>query len=175
MSRTIGEIMASLRSKYLYTSPSPVRSRCCGSAITRHFSGSGDHLDLGRHRLRFFETPHVHHWDSMMVVEETTRSLFPADLFLQPGDQPPIVSESLADGMCNVYRKVGIFAHEAPVRQAVSRIDALDLKWIHPMHGGSLTRDAARPCITALREKEYAYEGMVLGRPLPFDADVAVR
>ena len=26
----------------------------------------GDVLDLGRHRLRFLETPHVHHWDSMM-------------------------------------------------------------------------------------------------------------
>jgi flavorubredoxin len=28
----------------------------------------GDIIDLGRHRLRFWETPHVHHWDSMMVV-----------------------------------------------------------------------------------------------------------
>ena len=135
----------------------------------------GDRLDLGRHRLRFLETPHVHHWDSMMVVEETTKSLFPADLFLQPGDQPPVVTENLADGMCNVYRKVGIFAHESPVRQAVSRIAALDLDWIHPMHGGSLTREAARPYITALGENEYAYAGMVLGRRLEFDANVAVR
>jgi len=53
----------------------------------------GDVLDLGRHRLRFWETPHVHHWDSMMVVEESTKSLFPSDLFLQPGDQPPVVTE----------------------------------------------------------------------------------
>lgn len=37
----------------------------------------GDSIDLGRHRLRFLETPHVHHWDSMMVFEETTGSLFP--------------------------------------------------------------------------------------------------
>jgi hypothetical protein len=35
----------------------------------------GDVLDLGQHRLRFWETPHVHHWDSMMVVEDTTSSL----------------------------------------------------------------------------------------------------
>src|SRR5262245_55237352 len=135
----------------------------------------GERLDLGRHRLRFLETPHVHHWDSMMVVEETTKSLFPADLFLQPGDQPPVVTENLADGMCNVYRKVGIFAHESPVRQAVSRIETVDLDWIHPMHGGSLTRDAACPYIAALHEKEYAYQGMVLGRRLEFDDTVAVR
>ncbi len=52
----------------------------------------GQALDLGKHRLRFLETPHVHHWDSMMVVEESTNSLFPSDLYLQPGDQPPITS-----------------------------------------------------------------------------------
>ena len=32
----------------------------------------GEKLELGRHTLRFLETPHVHHWDSMMVFEETT-------------------------------------------------------------------------------------------------------
>ena len=32
----------------------------------------GDTLDLGAHRLRFLETPHVHHWDSLMCFEEVT-------------------------------------------------------------------------------------------------------
>ena len=68
----------------------------------------GQTLDLGRHTLRFLETPHVHHWDSMMVFEETTQSLFPADLYLQPGDQPPLVSENLSEAMLEVYRAVGM-------------------------------------------------------------------
>ncbi len=89
----------------------------------------GETLDLGRHKLRFLETPHVHHWDSMMVVEETTKSLFPADLFLQPGDQPPVVRENVSDGMVQVYRDVGIFAHEDPVRQVVHRIEKIDPDW----------------------------------------------
>ena len=33
-------------------------------------------LKTGRRHLRFIMTPHVHHWDSMMVFEETTKSLF---------------------------------------------------------------------------------------------------
>ena len=37
----------------------------------------GDVIELGEHRLRFIETPHVHHWDSMMVFEETTRASSP--------------------------------------------------------------------------------------------------
>jgi flavorubredoxin len=27
----------------------------------------GEVIDLGEHKLRFLETPHVHHWDSMML------------------------------------------------------------------------------------------------------------
>src|SRR5438105_900969 len=124
----------------------------------------GDTLELGRHRLRFLETPHVHHWDSMMIVEETTGSLFPADLFLQPGDQPPVVTENLGDAMCEVYRTVGIFAHEDPVREVVDRLEPLDLEWVHAMHGGSLTREALPYYVGALREQEFAYRGLLLGR-----------
>jgi flavorubredoxin len=129
----------------------------------------GETLDLGRHKLRFLETPHVHHWDSMMVVEETTRSLFPADLFLQPGDQPPVVTENLGDAMCAVYRAVGIFAHESPVRQVVDRIEAIDPDWIHAMHGGTLKGEVLPQYVRALREQDFAYEGKLLGRELPVE------
>jgi flavorubredoxin len=128
---------------------------------------------LGRHTLRFLETPHVHHWDSMMVVEESTRSLFPSDLFLQPGDQPPVVTENLSEAMCAVYRAIGIFAHEEPVRQVVDRIEALDPHWIHAMHGGTLTREAVPAYTKALREQEFGYEGKLLGRELPAPAPAA--
>jgi flavorubredoxin len=133
----------------------------------------GETLVLGRHTLRFLETPHVHHWDSMMVVEESTRSLFPSDLFLQPGEQPPVVTENLSEAMCAVYRAIGIFAHEEPVRQVVDRIEALDPHWIHAMHGGTLTREAVPAYTKALREQEFGYEGKLLGRELPAPAPAA--
>jgi len=126
----------------------------------------GDVIDLGRHKLRFLETPHVHHWDSMMLFDETTRSLFPSDLFIQPGDQPPVVTESLGPAMCGFYREMGIFAHEAPVRAVVSRIEQLDPSWIHGMHGGSLGRETIPDFVRALREEPFAFQGKVLGREL---------
>jgi flavorubredoxin len=140
-----------------------------GFGVTERVRGfqDGETLELGKHTLRFLETPHVHHWDSMMVVEEKTRSLFPADLFLQPGDQPPVVRDNLGDAMVEVYRKVGIFAHEDPVRRIVDRIEQLDPTWVHAMHGGTLTRDALPAYVAALREKEFAYDGWLLGRELP--------
>jgi flavorubredoxin len=124
----------------------------------------GEVIDLGRHKLRFLETPHVHHWDSMMLFDETTKSLFPSDLFIQGGDQPPVVTENLGAEMCGLYREVGIFAHEDPVRRVVDRVEALDPDWVHGMHGGSLTRDSFPYFVRALREERFAYEGKLLGR-----------
>jgi flavorubredoxin len=126
----------------------------------------GDVVDLGGRRLRFWETPHVHHWDSMMVFEETTGSLFPADLFLQPGDQPPIVREDLGKAMCETYRTVGIFPAVGPVLSVADRVERTAPAWIHPMHGGSLPAEVIPGYLRALREEPFAYDGRVLGRPL---------
>jgi flavorubredoxin len=133
-----------------------------GGRVEGH--SDGEVIDLGTHRLRFLETPHVHHWDSMMLFDETTRSLFPSDLFIQPGDQPPVVTENLGAMMCALYREVGIFAHEQPVRDVVDRIERLDPEWIHGMHGGSLGREAIPHYVAALREERFAYDGKLLGR-----------
>jgi len=127
----------------------------------------GDVIDLGKHKLRFLETPHVHHWDSMMVVDETTAGLFPADLFLQPGEQPPVCRENLGKEMCAVYREVGIFAGRDPVLDVVKRLERMHLKQIHPMHGGSLSADIIPKFYDALHQERFWYEGKVFGRMLP--------
>ena len=130
---------------------------------TRGFK-DGEMLDLGRHQLQFLETPHVHHWDSMMVLERATQSVFPSDLYLQPGDQPPTTSENLSAEMLDAYRRIGIFAHEDPVRLVAGRIERLAPAWIHAMHGASIAGEALPSFTTALRENEFAYRGVLLGR-----------
>lgn len=133
---------------------------------TRGFR-DGETLDLGEHKLRFLETPHVHHWDSMMVLEETTASLFPSDLYLQPGEQPPVTAENLADDMLDAYRTFGIFAHEDPVRAVARRIDELEPSWIHAMHGATVAGEALPYYTKALLEQEFAYRGRLFGRSIP--------
>lgn len=66
--------------------------------------------------------------------------------------------------MCGTYRAVGIFAHEAPVRHAVDRLEALEPKWMHAMHGGSIAGDSIPAQSRALRESEFGYAGTLLGR-----------
>jgi flavorubredoxin len=136
---------------------------CQGRVIGKR---DGEVIDLGRHKLSFLETPHVHHWDSMMLWEETTRSLFPADLFIQPGDQPPLIRENLSSAMCELYRHVGIFAHEDPVRRVVDRVERMQPEWVHAMHGGTLTGQVFPRFASALREQPFAFNGRLLGRAL---------
>ena len=81
-------------------------------------------------------------------------------------NQPPVVTENLSQAMLEVYRAVGIFAHEEPVRAVVERIEALEPAWVHAMHGGTLTREAVPAFNQALREHEFGYRGMLLGREL---------
>ncbi len=137
-----------------------------GFGVRERVSGfvDGDRLELGRHTLRFLETPHVHHWDSMMVFEESTRSLFPSDLYIQPGDQPPVTGENLSVSMVELYRGAGIFAHEDPVRATSERLQALAPDWIHAMHGATIRGDALHYFASALRDQEFAYRGLLLGR-----------
>ena len=65
-------------------------------------------LKIVRMTLRFLMTPHVHHWDSMMIFEATSKSLFTSDLFIQPGVNEPVVSNDLSDQMISLYRATGI-------------------------------------------------------------------
>lgn len=133
-----------------------------------HGVQDGDVVDLGKHRLRFLETPHVHHWDSMMAFDETTRSLFPSDLFIQPGEQPPIVRENLGKEMCKWYQAAGLFAGEKPVLRVVDHVEKLDPLWVHPMHGGSLASDTLPGYVRALRTEPFAFDGRIFGRTLPW-------
>jgi len=109
-------------------------------------------------------TPHVHHWDSMMIFEETTKSLFPSDLFIQPGNNKPIISNDLSDAMIQLYRAVEIFGSEEPVRQTTRRLVKLEPKIIFPMHGSCINASMFPSYTDAIMKNEFAYSGNILGQ-----------
>lgn len=75
--------------------------------------------------------------------------------------------EDLSKLMCQSYRESGIFAAAEPVLRVVERLEMLNLQWVHPMHGGSLSREVMPHNIHGLRSEPFAFEGKVLGRVLP--------
>jgi flavorubredoxin len=123
-------------------------------------------LKTGKRRFKFIMTPHVHHWDSMMVFEETTKSLFPSDLFIQPGDNKPITSDDLSKDMINLYRGAGIFASEEPVRQTTRRLVNLSPKMVFPMHGSCIDGSTFPKYADAIMSNNFAYTGILLGQKL---------
>jgi flavorubredoxin len=108
-------------------------------------------------------TPHVHHWDSMMIFKETTKSLFPSDLFIQPGNHKPIISNHLSDEMIQLYGAMGIFASEGPVRQTTRRLVKLEPKIVFTMHGSCI--DSVFPSyMNVIIKNQFAYSGNILGQ-----------
>ena len=122
-------------------------------------------LKTGKRIFKFIMTPHVHHWDSMMVFEETTKSLFPSDLFIQPGDNKPVTYVDLSNDMVNLYRGAGIFASEEPVRQT-KRLINLSPKMVFPMHGSCFDSSVFPKYTDAIMNSNFAYTGMLLGQKL---------
>lgn len=123
-------------------------------------------LKTGKHTFRFIMTPHVHHWDSMMMFDESSKSLFPSDLFIQPGNNNPILTDDLSDAMIQLYKAVGIFGSEVPVRQTTERLIKLEPKMIFPMHGSCLDHSVFSKYTDALMNNKFAYCGSLLGRKL---------
>jgi flavorubredoxin len=123
-------------------------------------------LKTGKRILRFIMTPHVHHWDSMMIFEDTTKSLFPSDLFLQPGNNKPVVSEDLSEGMIVAYKEVGIFGSEEPVRQTTKRLMKFSPNMVFPQHGSCIDKSMFSNYVDAIMNNNFAYSGMLLAQKL---------
>jgi flavorubredoxin len=123
-------------------------------------------LKTGKRILRFIMTPHVHHWDSMMIFEDTTKSLFPSDLFIQPGVNKPILSEDLSEAMIAAYTEVGIFGSEEPVRQTTKRLVKLSPSMVFPQHGSCIDKSMFSKYTDAIMKKNFAYSGNLLGQKL---------
>ena len=60
--------------------------------------GNGEIMDIGGRRVRYIDTPHVPHaWESGLIYEETTRTLFCGDLLTQIGQGQAVTTESVLE------------------------------------------------------------------------------
>ncbi|HJT84188.1 MAG TPA: hypothetical protein VJ697_06875 [Nitrososphaeraceae archaeon] len=125
-----------------------------------------DILKTGKRQFKFIMTPHVHHWDSMMIFEENTKSLFTSDLFIQPGNNKLVISEDLSESMINLYRGAGIFASEKPVRDTTKRLVNLSPKMVYPMHGSCIDKALFPKYTEAIMKNNFAYSDLLLGQKL---------
>jgi flavorubredoxin len=106
----------------------------------------GEVLAIGRHRIRWIDTPHLPHgWESGLVFEETTRTLLCGDLFTQPGEgDEPLVERDIL-GPSEALRAQGLdyFSHSRELPRQLERLAALGPRVLACMHGHAWSGDGA--------------------------------
>lgn len=104
----------------------------------------GEVLSLGRHAVRWLDTPHVPHgMECGYLFEETGRSLLCGDLFSQPGNEVPPLTESAASiwEPSEAMRQAFPYAPVRNVHALLERLAALEPQLLACMHGASFKGD----------------------------------
>ncbi|MFT7486898.1 MAG: flavorubredoxin [Candidatus Paceibacteria bacterium] len=106
----------------------------------------GESLSLGKHAVRWLDTPHFPHaWECGHLFEETTATLFCGDLFTQGGDQHEPVTMNDILGPSEEMRK-GLDYYSATVRgkEYAEKLASTQPKRLACMHGASWEGDGAQ-------------------------------
>ncbi len=105
-----------------------------------------EELTLGKHRVRWFDTPHLPHaWECGFLMEEHTRTLLCGDLFTQGGGDLPPITESDILGPSEAFRhEMDYFSHTKNVRVMLERLASAEPTTLACMHGSSWRGDGAK-------------------------------
>ena len=116
----------------------------------------GEELVLGRHTVKWFDTPHMPHaWECGLMLDVATRTFFCGDLFTQGGTGEVAVTESDILGPSEAFRKpMDYFAHAPQTRAILERLAREEPTTLACMHGSAWRGDGAR----LLRELATALE-----------------
>ncbi|HSQ00575.1 MAG TPA: MBL fold metallo-hydrolase [Candidatus Dormibacteraeota bacterium] len=105
----------------------------------------GETLSLGRHALRWFDTPHVpHSWDCGMLIEDATRTLLCGDLFTQGGAGATPLTEADILGPSESFRApFDYYAHAPHTAAVLERLASERPTTLACMHGSAWRGDGA--------------------------------
>jgi flavorubredoxin len=106
----------------------------------------GELLPLGRHRVRWLDTPHLPHgWECGYLMEEATRTLLCGDLFTQPGsDTPPLTTGDILGPSEAARKAMDYYSHTKNVRALVAHVAETRPTTLACMHGSAWQGDGAR-------------------------------
>jgi flavorubredoxin len=106
----------------------------------------GEELALGRHTLKWFDTPHVPHaWECGLMLDTTTRTFFCGDLFTQGGAGDVALTEADILEPSEAFRRpMDYFAHAPQTRAVLERLAGEAPTTLACMHGSAWRGDGAR-------------------------------
>lgn len=103
----------------------------------------GEALSLGKHEVKWFDTPHLPHaWECGFMMEERTRTLLCGDLFTQPGTGAAALTESDILGPSEEMRRgLDYFSHAKNTREMLDRLASAEPTTLACMHGSAWRGD----------------------------------
>ena len=105
----------------------------------------GEVVSLGQHSVKWLDTPHLPHaWECGFLMEQSTGTLLCGDLFTQPGDTHPPVTESDILGPSEAFRQqMDYFSHTREAASLIEKLAAENPGTLACMHGSTWTGDGA--------------------------------
>ncbi len=106
----------------------------------------GEVLDLGKHRLRWLDTPHVPHgWECGFMMELETRTLLCGDLFTQGGPgTTPVTDADILEPSEEFRLQMDYYAHTPATAATLERIAREEPRTLACMHGSAYRGDGAK-------------------------------
>lgn len=106
----------------------------------------GEEVSLGRHLVRWLDTPHFPHgWECGHLYEATTKTLFCGDLFSQGGSEhQPLVKESILESSEAMRGMMDYFSHTTEVKALAEKLALTSPKVLACMHGSAWEGDGAQ-------------------------------
>ncbi|MCU0809604.1 MAG: MBL fold metallo-hydrolase [Thiobacillaceae bacterium] len=106
----------------------------------------GEALDLGSHRVRWSDTPHLPHaWECGLLSEERTKTLFCGDLFTQGGAKLPVLTEADILEPSEAFRaNMDYFSHAKYAGEMLERLATTAPETLACMHGSAWRGDGAQ-------------------------------
>jgi flavorubredoxin len=118
----------------------------------------GEVIDLGGKRVRHLDTPHVpHNWESRVLFEETTRTLFCGDLFTHTGNGPALTGDDIVAPALAAEQFFHATSLSVATAPTIRRLAELDVATLAIMHGSS-TQTRCREALLALAD---GYQAMI--------------
>lgn len=106
----------------------------------------GAELVLGRHTLRWFDTPHMpHSWECGLAMDVATRTFFCGDLFTQGGGGATALTEADILGPSEAFRApLDYFAHTPNTAAILERLALENPTTLACMHGSAWRGDGGK-------------------------------
>ncbi len=105
----------------------------------------GEEFSIGSRRLQWLYTPHIPHgWDCGVLFDTSTQTLLCGDLFTQPGDKnPPVTESEILTASESMRGMMDYYAHSTSTVTVLDRLAALRPSMLACQHGSAYRGDGA--------------------------------